>query len=75
MPASLWRDEDGLIHVEHAILLALLVVGGILVWTLLGGRLRWVVSGSSNAFATAAGVGASTGDTSGFRPAGGSWPY
>lgn len=68
MAARFWHDEDGLIHVEHAILLALLVVGAILVWTMFGDKLRSVVSSSSAAFAKAAGVSSTTGDPSGLGP-------
>lgn len=68
MAAAFWHDEEGLIHVEHAILLALLVVGGIVMWTLFGGKLRSVISNSSAAFAKAAGVSSATGDPSAFGP-------
>ncbi len=68
MTAGFWHDEDGLIHVEHAILLALLVVGAILVWTLFGGKLRSVISSSNDAFAKAAGVTSTAGDPAGIGP-------
>ena len=55
MVTSFWRDEDAMIHVEHAILLAVLVVAALATWTLFGGRLRDTIGRSSDSFATAAG--------------------
>ena len=51
------RDEAGTIHVEHALLLALLVVAAMALWAQLGGTLRESVSSSSSAYATVLGDG------------------
>ncbi len=53
MLTSIWRDEEGTIHVEHAILLAVLVVAAMATWTLFGGKLRETISMGSSAFASA----------------------
>ena len=55
------RDEDGTIHVEHALFLALLVVSAIVLWTQFGGAIRSSVSSSSTAYATVLGEGGSGG--------------
>jgi Flp pilus assembly pilin Flp len=42
MLASFLRDEEGLVSVEYAVLLSLLLVSGILVWRHFGRHIRQV---------------------------------
>ena len=50
------QDEDGLIHVEHAVLLAVLVVAGLALWAQFGGKIRTGISSGNTAFASVLGA-------------------
>jgi Flp pilus assembly pilin Flp len=65
MVAALWSDDSGTIPVEHALLIALLVILAISAWTLFGGQIRTTVSRGTSALASlmpgASGSGAAPG--------------
>lgn len=48
----LWHDEEGMATVEYAMLLALVVIGGLAAWQNLGGTIRTVLEESTNTIAT-----------------------
>jgi len=43
-----WSDEEGVMNVEYAILLAILAVAAIATWTAFGTTIRTKVASSSN---------------------------
>lgn len=46
--ARAWRDEEGTVTVEYALLLALMVVATVGAWTTLGGKLKMTIDCATN---------------------------
>ncbi len=49
---KLWTDEDGLVTVEYALLLSLLVVSALAAWSQLGIRIQQAVADAADMFPT-----------------------
>ena len=52
---DLWRDEDGLTSVEYALLLAVIVVGGLAAWQSLGDTVANATGDATNSIAAVGG--------------------